>query len=137
MIKNTHIDHVRACVQLPGNVNVPNLFPIAIWWNTNGGAVDFYFGATHRTNAQMRRRWPVRQSKLPPECCVEAGKPMRVRVDRRRKNYPLRPSIVPQEVDCRIFPRHPSQDRHSRAGKYDDPNCSMPPLENQHCDLNV
>jgi hypothetical protein len=62
---------------------------------------------------------------------------MRARVDRSRKNYPLRSSIARQKIDGWIIPREPSQDRNSRAGKCDDPNCSMPPLENQHCDLNV
>src|SRR5262249_7496271 len=69
------------------------------------------------------------------ESCIEAAKPMRTRVDRRRENYPLRPAIARQKINCRIVPRDPRQDRDCGAGTRSHSKRSMPWLEDEHCDL--
>jgi hypothetical protein len=135
MIKDTRLNYVRAAVQLLGHLNTCNLFPIAVRRKANGSTVDFYFDAPHCTDAQMGDRWSVRQSKFVPECCVETGKPMRMRVNRRRKNDPFCLSVPPQKIDRRIGPRDPCENGHRDDRKSADQNCSMPGLENEHCDL--
>ena len=94
MVKHTRFDHVRPGVQQFRGIGAHHLFPIAIRRKMNRRAVDLHFGAPHCTNGQKRCPWLVGQNKLAPECCVEVGKPMRVRVSRRRQYDPLRSAIA-------------------------------------------
>ena len=112
MVEDARFNHVGASMQLTGNVCGSDLFPIAIRRKRNRGAIDLHFGTSHCTNAQMRRGRSVHQSKLAPKGCVEAGKPMRMRVNRRGKHDPFRPFIASQKIDRRIGPRDPSQNGH-------------------------
>ena len=110
VIKDARLYKVCAGVQLLGHIDARNLFPIAIRLKTDRNAVDFHFGASHSAKTQTRSRRLVHQNKLASECCIKAGKPMRARIYRARKNNPLRPSIMRQKIDCRIMPCNPCQD---------------------------
>jgi hypothetical protein len=117
-------------MQLLGNVNARNLFPTAIRARPDQNMVDFHLGAPHSPNAQKCGPRLARQNKLTSECCIETGKPMRVRVDRSGKDDPLRPTVARQKIDCRIMPRDPRQDRYRHADKCDHKNRSVPRFEN-------
>src|SRR4029077_2377078 len=109
--------------------------PTAIRPKVNRSAIDFHFRAPHCANAQKRPRRSIRQIKLPPECRVETGEPVRVRVNCSRKDYPLRPFITAQKIDGRITPGDPRKDRYRDTCKRSYPNRSMPWFENEHCGL--
>src|SRR5204862_2681996 len=94
VIKDARFDKVCASVQLLAHIDARNLFPIAIRLRADGNVVDFHLGASHSAKTQTRSRRRVRQNKLAPEACIEAGKPMRARIHRARNNKPLRPSMT-------------------------------------------
>jgi len=50
---------------------------------------------------------------------------MSMRINRGRKDYPLRPFIGGQEIDCRIIPPYPCEERYRNAGNCGYPNRSM------------
>src|SRR5215510_4376009 len=129
VIEHARFDQVRLGMQLRGDIGGRDLFPIPIRFKSNGSAVDFYFGAPHCTNAQMRCCRLFRQKEFAPECRVEAGDPMSACIRGSWKDDPFCPSIARQKIDRRITPGDPCQERHYEAGKYDKKNCSMTRFE--------